>query len=226
MIPKKIYNSTIICPVCDQKFPVTKVRIGSYRIASQDSDLAINYEGINPTLYDIFVCTHCGYAASQDSFANISPKGKKIIAATIASQWQPKDYSGERTLNSALDAYKLALYCLQLCKAKSSEIAKTCLRIAWIYRWKSDPREMEFLKYALDCYIEAYQTENFPIKKMDGPHCTYLIAELHRKVGNIDEAAQWFGRLIHNPEARQNQALLDRARDQYQLIKDLRQENE
>jgi uncharacterized protein (DUF2225 family) len=224
MNSKKIYNTTITCPVCDQPFPATKVRLGSYRVASQDSDFAINYEGINPILYDVLVCENCGYAAFQDRFANISPKEKKIIASNIAPHWNQKSYSGERTLDSALDAFKLALYVLQLRKAKSSEIAKICLRIAWIYRWKSDPRETEFLKFALDYYSDAYQTEDLPFEKLDGPHCTYLIAELHRKVGNIEEATQWFGKLFNSPEARQNQRLWNMAHDQYQLIKDLRQE--
>lgn len=223
MDQKKLYNSTIPCPVCSQPFEATKVRRGSYRATGQDSDFAAHYEGLNPIFYAVFVCPHCGYAALQNSFANVGPKEKLIITQKITPHWKPKNYGGERTLDSALDTFKLALYVLQLCNAKSSEIAAICIRIAWIYRWKGDPRETEFLKYALEYYCEAYQTEDLPIGKLDGPHCIYLIAELHRKTGNIEEATQWFSRLFASPEARQDHRLMDMARDQYQLIKDLKQ---
>jgi uncharacterized protein (DUF2225 family) len=223
MDSKKIYNTTVSCPVCNNQFPGTKVRLGSYRILSHDSDFAVNYEGVNPILYDIFVCNNCGYAAYQDHFDIIRPKDKTLIATQVYPFWKQRSYSGERTLNTALQTYKLALYLLQLRDAKSSEIAKTCLRIAWLYRWKGDPRETEFLQFALEYYSRAYQIERFPLEKMDDAHCTYLIAELHRKLGNLEDAAQWFGKLFSNPQARQKRALWDLAHEQYQLVKNLRE---
>lgn len=226
MDQKKLYNSTITCPICEQEFEGTKVRMGSYRVAGQDSDFAVHYEGINPILYEVFVCPHCGYAALQDRFTKINPKDKAIIAAKIAPLWKPKDFSGERNLDNALNAFKLALYALQLRNTvKSSEIAKICIRIAWIYRWKEDPREAEFLKFACDYYTDAYQNENFPIEKLDEPHCVYLIAELNRRLGQTEEATKWFGRLFNSPEARGDRRLWDMAHDQYDLIKNSKAEN-
>ena len=226
MDTKTIYNTTVLCPVCEQKFTATKVRLGAYRVLSQDSDFAVNYEGVNPILYQIFVCENCGYAAFQDRFTELTPKEKKIIATQIGAHWKPRSYSGERTLNVALEAYKLALYCLQLRNGKNNELAKICLRIAWIYRWKGDSREMDFLKLALELYTEAYQKEDFPFDKMDAPHCTYLIAELNRRIGNLEEATQWFGRLFNDPAARHDKNLWDLAHEQYQLIKEAKNEKE
>jgi uncharacterized protein (DUF2225 family) len=225
MNAKKIYNSTITCPVCEQPFFAPKVPFGSYRIISRDSDFAINYDGVNPIFYEIFVCEHCGYAEYQNHFATISPKDKQIIITQIAPHWKHKSYSGDRTLDQALETFKLALYNQQLCKAKSSLIAKTCLRIAWLYRWKKDSREAEFLKFALEYYIDAYQSENFPFEKLDEPHCTYLIAELNRKIGNLEDAAKWFGILFNCPAACQNRSLWNMAYDQYQIIKDLKKKS-
>ncbi len=224
MDPKKMYHTTITCPVCDQPFAATKLRYGVYRVSDQDSDFALNCEGVNPILYDIWVCPNCGYAAFQENFAEISAKDKKIIATEISSHWQTKDYSGERTLDAALETFKLALYGSQLRKAKSSEIAKTCLRIAWLYRWKADPRETEFLTFAAEYYSDAYQYEDFPLDRLDEPHCLYLIAELYRRAGNVEEAARWFGTFFNNRQARENRSLADMARDQYQLVKNLKQD--
>jgi lipopolysaccharide biosynthesis regulator YciM len=52
----------------------------------------------------------------------------------------------------------------------------------------------------------------------------YIIGELHRRLGNNDEAIKWFSRLIGSPDARRNQSLMNMTRDQFQLVKDLQKE--
>ena len=51
-----------------------------------------------------------------------------------------------------------------------------------------------------------------------------MIAELHRRLGNNEEAIKWFSRLISSPDARRNAKLLECARDQIQLVKDAAEE--
>jgi uncharacterized protein (DUF2225 family) len=104
--------------------------------------------------------------------------------------------------------------------AKNSEIAKVCLRIAWLYRFKEDPKEIEFLNFALTSYNDAYQKERFPLDKLDEITCMYIIAELYRRVGKFDDSILWFSRIVSSAEARSKPQLIDMARDQYQLAKD------
>lgn len=217
---KGLYTSKIDCPVCGKAFETTKVRTGSYRVLEKDSDFCVRYEGINPLFYEIFVCNHCGYAAFEDKFTQITDAEKTIIQKKISSQWSQKSFPAERTLDQALDAFKLALFELQLRKAKSSEIARACLRIAWLYRLKNDPREPELLQYALEYFNETYQREPFPVEKLTEELCIYLLAELNRRLGNTAEAGKWFGKLFNHPGARNNPSLMELARDQYQVVKD------
>jgi len=217
---KRLYNSTVECPVCSEKIEVTKVKTGACRVVSKDSDFCIHYEDLNPVLYDIWVCPFCGYAALADKFTSIGDRDVKKIQESITPKWNRREFSGERTLDNALEAFKLALYNMQVINAKASEMAKICLRLAWLYRYKKDPKEIDFLKFAAEFYQKAYEEEPFPIDKLDEGTCMYMIAELNRRTGNPEKAIKWFSRIVSSPEARKNNALMENVREQIQLVRE------
>lgn len=219
-----LYNKAVICPVCSKEFEITKVKTKACKIASRDSDFCVYYEGLNPILYDAWVCEHCGYAALSDKFESISTKDANVIKKSIYPRWHKRSFAGERNMDMAVEAFKLVLLNLQVRKAKASELAKICIRIAWLYRYSNDEKENNFLKFALRNYDEAYQKERFPIDKLDEYTCMFLIAELYRRIGDKENATIWFSRLISSPAARQNSKLIESAREQFQLVKE--QENQ
>jgi uncharacterized protein (DUF2225 family) len=215
-----LYNKKIICPACNTEIEVTKVKTRACKVKSRDTDMCVHYDGINVLFYDVWVCENCGYAALQDKFDNLFTKDIKVVRDSISNHWIKRSFTGERDIYKALEAFKLALLSLQVRNSKSSEIAKICLRIAWLYRSKEDPKELEFLNFALDAYNDAYQKERFPLDKLDETTCMYIIAELYRRVGKLEESIMWFSRIVSSPEARSNPKIIDMARDQYQLAKD------
>ncbi|MCX8130681.1 MAG: DUF2225 domain-containing protein [Clostridia bacterium] len=215
-----LYNKEIECPVCSMKFEVTKVKTKACKVANRDSDFCVHYEGLNPILYDVWVCENCGYAALSDRFEDISTKDAGIIKQSISPRWHKRSFAGERNTEMAVEAFKLALLNLQVRSAKASELAKICLRIAWLYRYANDEREKDFLKFALRNYDEAYQKERFPIDKLDEFTCMFIIAELYRRIGDKENSILWFSRLISSPDARQNAKLIESAREQFQLVKE------
>ena len=217
---ESLYSKEIICPVCNNKIEVTKVKSKACVISSKDTDFCIYYEGINPLLYEAWVCEHCGYAALSERFEELSDKQAKKIKTAISPYWKSRKFTGERTIENALEVYKLALYNLQIIEARSSDLAKVCIRIAWLYRMNKDEREYEFLKHALRFYLDTYENEKFPINKLDEYTCMYMIAELYRRTGNVEEAVLWFSRLITSPGARENKNLIEVAREQYYLAKE------
>jgi uncharacterized protein (DUF2225 family) len=170
--------------------------------------------------YDAWVCEHCGYSAQAEKFDDIPSRDAAILKKELAPKWSQRSFAGERTLDMAIEAFKLVLYNHQLRKQKSSEFAKICIRIAWLYRIKEDPREIDFIKFALRYYTETYEKERFPVDKMDENTCMYMVGELNRRAGNNEEAVKWLSRLISSPDARRNPTLIDMARDQFQLVKE------
>jgi len=216
-----LYNKKVMCPVCNREIEVTKVKTKGCKVKSRDTDMCVHYEDLNVLYYDVWVCENCGYASLQDKFEGIFTRDIPAIRENISKNWVKRSFTGERDVDKALEAFKLALLNLKVRNAKASELAKVCLRIAWLYRDKGDTKkEMEFLNFAVDSYNEAYLKERFPLDKLDEYTCMYIIAELFRRVGKLEESIQWFSRLVSSPEARRNPKLIDMARDQYQLAKD------
>lgn len=215
-----LYSKELVCPVCKNKIEVTKVKSKACVVSSKDTDFCLYYEGINPILYEAWVCEYCGYAALGERFEELTDKQAQKIKTGISPYWKSRSFNGERNIDLALEAYKLALYNLQKIEAKSSELAKVCIRIAWLYRMKKDEREYDFLKHALRFYLDTYENEKFPVNKLDEYTCIYMIAELYRRTGNVDEAVLWFSRLITSPGAKENKVLVEYAREQYYLAKE------
>lgn len=217
---ESLYNKEITCPVCEQKFNVTKVKLKACKVESRDTDFCVYYKDINPIFYDAWVCDNCGYAAMSDKFEEISFRDADLILKSIKPKWNKRTFSGERTVDMAIEAFKLVLISNEVRKAKASEMAKVCMRIAWLYRIKQDPKELDFLKFALNYYIDTYKNEHFPADKLDENTCMYMIAELSRRTEDYENAVRWFSKLISSPDARRNTKLIEAAREQYQLVKD------
>ncbi|HOP99446.1 MAG TPA: DUF2225 domain-containing protein [Acetivibrio clariflavus] len=220
-----LYSKELVCPACKSKIEVTKVKSKACVISSKDTDFCVYYEGINPILYEVWVCELCGYAALGEKFEELTDKQVKKIKTEITPYWKSRKFNGERNIDMALEAYKLALYNLHVLEAKSSDLAKVCIRIAWLYRMKKDEREYEFLKHALRFYLDTFENEKFPVNKLDEYTCMYMIAELYRRTGNVDEAVLWFSRLITSPGAKKNKVLVDYAREQYYLAKEQKEKS-
>ena len=214
-----LYNKELVCPVCSKKFNVTKVKIKACKVDRRDTDFCVFYQGINPLFYDAWVCENCGYAAQADKFLNISGKEADILLKKLAPKWKKRSFEGERSGDAAIEAFKLVLYNHQLRGLRASELAKVCMRIAWLYRIQEDAKEHDFIKFALKYYLETYENERFPVDKLDENTCMYIIGELNRRANNYEEAVKWLSRLISSPEARRNPALIEAARDQYQLVR-------
>ncbi len=216
-----LYNKEVVCPVCSEKFLVTKVKSRACKVLKRDSDFCVHYEGINPIFYDAWVCENCGYASQADKFLEISPKEADILKSRLMPRWKKRSLSGERDIDTALEAFKLVLISHQLRNARSSELAKICMRIAWLYRYKGDEEEeSKFMGFALKHYTDAFEKEKFPVDKLDECTCMYIIGELCFRLGRYDEAVKWFSRIIGSEEARHKPALIEAARDQYQLVKE------
>jgi uncharacterized protein (DUF2225 family) len=215
-----LYNKSLVCPVCQKKIEVTKVKAKDCIVSSRDTDFCVYYEGVNPIFYDVWVCGNCGYAAQGEKFEEISDRDVKAIKEGITRHWKSRSFTGERDIEKALEAFKLALFNLTKMDAKPIDYAKVCMRIAWLYRMKEDKREMEFLRYALKYYSETFENERFPVGKLDEYTCMYMIGELERRVGNYNDAVVWFNKVISSPEARKNKLLIENAREQYHLTKE------
>lgn len=225
---KAIYNSKIVCPACNSDIEYTKVRSKTIRLIKQDSDFCPHYEGENPIFYEAVICPECGYGSHVTSFSNINRYDKENVRSKITGKWHKRSFTGQRTVDNALEAFKIVLLNLNSIDAQKSDIAKICMRIAWIYRYKEEPQnEKMYLQYALINYKEAYSQENLTEEgKLDEYTCLYIIGELCKRLKLYEESTQWLSRLIMSyadPQQKPKipQRLIETTRDLYQEVKDI-----
>lgn len=213
-----LFDSTVTCPVCGNTFSARSVKSSAIRRQKSDSDFFMRYTSINPYFYEVYLCNTCGYAALKQDFEKIRDAQAEQIKKNITSRWNGKNYPEAYTVEIAIERFKLALLNSVMIGAKSSRKALNCLRIAWMYRLMEDEaNETTFIRQALEGFSDAYINEDFPIAGMDRFTAMYLIGELNRRVGNLDEALSWFSKVITTPNVPQK--VKDLARDQRDLIR-------
>lgn len=213
-----LYDVTVNCPVCGNKFQSRSVKSSAYRRQKSDSDFHIRYSLINPYFYEVWLCNSCGYTAMKQDFEKIRSSQIELVQQRISPKWHGRSYPDIYNADIAIERYKLSLLNSVMIEAKSSRKALTCLRIAWMYRLKEDDKnEILFLNQALEGFNSAYMNEDFPICGMDKFTVMYLIGELNRRIENLDEANLWFSKIITTSNAPQK--IKDMARDQRDLIK-------
>ncbi|MEW9094417.1 MAG: DUF2225 domain-containing protein [Clostridiaceae bacterium] len=224
-INSPLYNKSVICPVCGYAFKAKSVKSSYYRIGKKDSDFFIRYLTINPYFYDVWLCNSCGYAALKVDFENLKEREIKKIEKVIKARWKSREYPENYDENIAIERYKLALLNYAVIDSKSSKKALTCLKLAWMYRLlKDEENEITFLRQALEGFNHAFFNEFFPIYGMNKFTVMYLIGELHRRVGEYDNALLWYSQVITTPGV--SQKLKELARDGKDLIKEEQEANQ
>lgn len=221
----KWFSKKVKCPVCEGTFETIKIMSSGIIVEKKDEDFCPYYKGTNPILYSAWVCPHCGYANFEDKFEGISDKDAKKIKEVIKPKWTSRDFSGERTNNIAIEAFKLVLLSAQVRNAKKTEIARICMRIAWLYRYMNDEREKGFLKFALDSYKEGFEKERLPSENLDEITCMYMIGQIYKCLGEPQEAAKWFYKIISAKDPTvidkgKANYIINIARDQIQSMRD------
>lgn len=229
-----LFDKGYTCPVCDEEFHSKMVRTGKVKLLSADTDLRPKYQLVDSLKYDALVCPQCGYASLSRFFKFMLPAQAKMIRENISSNFKGIETSGNTySYDDAIARHQLALANAVVKKAKTSEKAYTCLKIAWLYRGKAETlpkdtenyndvikelkqQEVELLNNACEGFLSAYSKESFPMCGMDELTVTYLVADLCRRTGRYDESARWISKVLTSRTA--NERIKNKARDIKELL--------
>ncbi len=218
MEKKQIYETDKECPLCEETFKVTRTRVG-LRMVSMDTDFRMKYEGVDPYLYVVWVCPHCGYATPDSAFGPLSDNEKAILQKALQGKKVGVKLEGERTAEQALVSYKLAIYFGELRQLHPSQLAGLYLKMAWLSGDQGDKdMQQTCLSKAVENYMEAYSTERFPIGKMTENTLGYLIANLLDRLGKYEEAAKWLGKVVNQRNSGEAK-IQEMARDLWHSLK-------
>lgn len=201
------------CKVCNKKFEATRVRSRLVKV-SQDTDFCSYYKNVNPYYYSVWVCPHCGYAAKDDHFEQITAENAEKISQFLAQKQVNVNLGGVRSREQAIAAYKLALFFAEMEGLAASHLAGLYLRLAWLFREGQDEEDEQVaLSKAVEYYDQALSKERLPIGGMTEPALTYMIGELLRRTGKQEQSLQYFSKVVAMPQAKMEKKILDMARE-------------
>jgi len=216
------YTKQVECLYCRKKFNTTKIRSKFVKLQSQESDFQPVYANeINPLYYYTFVCEHCGFSFTEDFNKYFAPTIKEQIEAHIASKWVSRSYGGERKIEEAISANKLAYLSGSIKKEKSITLAGITLRTAWLYRNIGDEeQEKRFLAISRDLYIESYSQQDYEGTQMSEERVLYMVAELSRRLDDMEEATRYFSRVIEKQKTSIEPKVIEMAKEQWRQIRE------
>lgn len=76
------------------------------------------------------------------------------------------------------------------------------------------------MKLARDYYMESYSTEDYSSTQMSAVRIMYMIAELSRRIGDIENATRFFSRVIEKQSAGGEAKIVDMAKEQWAIIRE------
>lgn len=227
-----IYDKSYECPVCGAKFNTKIMKSGKAKLLHADQDLRPVYEGIDAAKYDVLMCTGCGNTALSRFFSLMTGAQGKLIKENISKTVKIPVFEGETySYEDAMVQYQLALACAMVKRAKNSEKAYICLKSAWLLRGYAEylehdgeyegnraaklkelkDNEEEYLLNAYNGFVEARQTESFPMCGMDEITIDFLIAVLATRFKKFDVAGKLVASILTSPSA--NARTKDKARE-------------
>lgn len=229
-----LFDKSYECTICDGKIKARTMKAGKAKLLRADMDLRPVYENIEPIKYDVIICPHCGYAALTRYFKGLTASQMKAIKETISASFQPiKEEKDTYTYEEAVDRYKLCLANAIVKHAKASEKAYICLKTGWLLRSMRESlaketedydkkaaelkeQEDEFIKNALEGFLAARQSENYPMCGMDEITVEYLIAALAMESEQFDVASRIVSNILVSPSA--TSRMKDKARDLKEML--------
>ncbi len=218
-VTSAIFESEIKCPVCDQTFKISKTRSKQLRFIKRDTDNCPYYEDVNPIFYTAYVCPECGYAALERNFPEVSVVAKAAVLKKITPKWNKQNFGGTRDLNRAILVHKIVLLNYTVMEYPYHEIGKLCLKIAWLYRYTNDPKEIEFLKNAYKMFEKSYMNEPLDEDLSNEANVLFLMGETARRLEMYKKSVEWFGMALQSEGMKTNKALEKMTRDQWSEAK-------
>lgn len=226
-----LYDKTYECPICQTELKVRTLRVGKAKLLNSDLDLRATYQGIDPLKYDAIICKSCGYAALSRYFnADLTDTQMNMIKTAISAKYKPAStqYQETYTYDEAIENHKMALLNAVVKKAKASEKAYICLKLAWLLRGKAEhypkteqdfeavttnckKEELQYLLEAKTGFVDALAHESGSICGMEPITVEYLCAALTYETGDYEESLRMVSRIIANPSA--SSRMKDKARE-------------
>ncbi|MBR0092773.1 MAG: DUF2225 domain-containing protein [Lachnospiraceae bacterium] len=229
-----LFDKKYECPICTRDFTAKTVRTGKVHPSRIDYDLRTMYDTVDMLKYEVVTCPHCGYSVHLSYLGKQTDKQLQMVKEAISSRLKPITWGQDiYTYDEAKLRYQLAIANAVARRAKSSEKAYLCLKAAWVIRGETEmlkaqqdtpaekieeneAAEKGLLKQALEGFVQARQSENYPLAGMDEKTIDYLLAALYYSQDMYQDCARFLGSILVNPNIKPN--LRHKAQDLKEML--------
>lgn len=218
-----LYDRKITCLCCKKTYMTKKIRSRFIKAIKHDTDFCSYYhkEDLNPLLYYVSVCPHCGFSSSEEFTSYFPAATLEEIKSKICNNWSGLNYCETRTIEESINTYKLGIYSATLKKEKYIAIAGLYMRLAWLLRtYNHTEQEIRFTDLALDAYIKSYMEDDYQNTHMSEVRLLYLIGELSRRTEKYKQATLYFSKVIQKQNETIEKGIVQMARDRWQEFRE------
>jgi uncharacterized protein (DUF2225 family) len=178
------------CPNCNDLFD-SKSLMSTNTFGKKTTDFYNQTYGSSPLPLLIHTCPTCGYTGNLGEFENIKieKRIKDLIAKNITSLVKNEDIFPGRQ-------YEYAAWIASWSGSASIEIGRLYHMAAWCcYDDGRKEKENDYRKKAIEYFTRALEKDE--VKDYQIIFLSYLIGELYRRVGELENANFWFERVIN-----------------------------
>ena len=180
----------LTCPICSNRFSSQAV-LSTDACGGKRTDFHEAAAGAQPLPYFIHTCSTCGYTGGERDFGDeavLSPALRKHVWGELA----PKLPSGPLT---GSEKYEFAAKVAAWQGAEPSRVGDLFLRAAWCCVDEGDTEaERYYRRYAAWGFEEALASYD-EVDRDERAVMTYLVGELWRRIGDVEQARWWFDRV-------------------------------
>jgi uncharacterized protein (DUF2225 family) len=174
-------SETLVCPVDATKLQVevtmSMTTFGAYRDFQKKGAIGSYYEDL------VHACSTCKFAGFGDDFGKpVTAETKKWVLGELAKKWSGKKPSEAQECELAAERYQFE-------KAKNERIGNLYLFGSYLLRGATGPlaqQRKDYQRAAAKFFLQAMAAGEIDADAR-GP-VTYLVAEMHRRVGDHQAA--------------------------------------
>ena len=125
---------------------------------------------------------------------------KDEIAQKITSQWNGRSFGEERTIDEAIETYKLAYLSASVKKEKSLRLQALHFELLGYITIERVRRRKAISRNRTRFIYDSYSKGDYTGTQMSETRVLYLIAELSHQIGDKEEAVRNFSRVIESTD--------------------------
>jgi uncharacterized protein (DUF2225 family) len=196
------------CPVCGNNFESQAV-VTTNAFGGKRTDFHERAAGTQPLAYLVHMCGACGYSGAENDF---KPEGEvsPLLKEHVLNELTPS----VSFFITGSAKYEAAAKVAEWQGVEERNVADLLLRAAWCCVDEGDTEAERYFRRHAAWMFERALAEYDSVAKEERAVLTYLVGELWRRVGDMDQARTWFDKVHEEVENSEDQHWILAAADQ------------